>query len=55
MQTEIKDNAIRVVILDVSGIYVQIYNQGYFDAETVTEIQRQYSDTEHWRVLVLDK
>ena len=55
MQTEIKDNAIRVVILDISGIYVQIYNQGYFDAETVKEIQRRYSDTEHWRVLVLDK
>ena len=55
MQTEIKDNAIRVVILDVSGIYAQIYNQGYFDAETVKEIQRQYSDTGHWRVLVLDK
>ena len=55
MQTEIKGNVIRVVILDISGIYVQIYNQGYFDAETVKEIQRQYSDTEHWRVLVLDK
>ena len=55
MQTEIKDDAIRVVILDVSGIYAQIYDQGYFDLETVNEIQRQYSDTEHWRVLVLDK
>lgn len=55
MQAEIKDDAIRVVILDISGIYVQIYDQGYFDLETVKEIQRQYSDTEHWRVLVLDK
>ena len=55
MQTEIKSDAIRVVILDIAGIYVQIYDQGYFDAETVKEIQRQYSDTKHWRVLVLDK
>ena len=54
MQAEIKDNVIRVVILDISGIYVQIYDQGYFDLETVNEIQRQYPDTEHWRVLVLD-
>ena len=55
MQMKIKDDAIRVVILDISGIYAQIYDQGYFDAETVKEIKRRYSDTEHWRVLVLDK
>ena len=55
MQTEIKSDAIRVVILYISGVYIQIHDQGYFDAETVKEIQRQYSDTEHWRVLVLDK
>ena len=55
MQTEIKGNVIRVVILDISGIYVQIYDQGYFDSKTVEEIQMRYSDTKHWRVLVLDK
>ena len=55
MKAEIKDDAIRVVILDISGIYVQIYDQGHFDTETVKEIQMRYSDTEHWRVLVLDK
>ena len=55
MQAEIKDDAIHVVILDISGIYDQIYEQGYFDLETVKEIQIQYSNTEHWRVLVLDK
>ena len=55
MQAEIKDDAIRVVILDISGIYVQIYDQGYFDSKTVEEIQMRYSDIEHWRVLVLDK
>ena len=55
MKAEIKDDAIRVVILDILGIYVQIYDQGYFDSKTVEEIQMRYSDTEHWRVLVLDK
>lgn len=54
MQAEIKDDTIRVVILDISGIYTQIHDQGYFDLETVEEIKRQYSDTKHWRVLVLD-
>lgn len=53
MQAEIKDHAIRIVILDISGIYTQIHDQGYFDFETVEEIHRQYSDTKHWRVLVL--
>lgn len=54
MTKDIKDNIVRVVILDISGVYAQIYNQGYFDKLTVDEIKQQYSDTERWRVLVLD-
>ena len=55
MQTEIKSDAIRVVVLDISGVYIQIHDQGYFDSKIVEEIQMRYSDTKHWRVLVLDK
>ena len=55
MQAKIKDDAIRVVILDISGIYAQIHDQGYFASKTVEEIQMRYSDTKHWRVLVMDK
>lgn len=55
MTIDIKDNIVRVIILDISGIYVQIHNQGYFDSLSVNEIKQQYSDTKHWRVLVLDK
>lgn len=51
---EIKENLVRVVILDISGIYVQIHNQGYFNKGSVKEIEKQYSNAEHWRVLVLD-
>lgn len=54
MIVEIKNNLIRIVILDISGVYVQIHNQGYFDNSSINEIKKQYSDTEHWRVLVLD-
>lgn len=54
MIVNIADDIVRVVVLDVSGIYVQIHNQGYFDRNTIEDIQKQYSDTEHWRVLVLD-
>lgn len=54
MIVNIADDIVRVVVLDVSGIYVQIHNQGYFDRNTIEDIQKQYTDTEHWRVLVLD-
>lgn len=54
MIVNIENNIVRVVILDISGIYVQIHNQGYFDSNTIEDIQQQYSDTEHWRVLILD-
>ena len=55
MTKDIKENMVRVVVLDVSGIYVQIHDQGYFDNLSVDEIKQQYSDTGRWRVLVLDE
>lgn len=54
MNTEIPDNLIQIIILDISGVYAQIHNQGYFEKESLKEIKDQYSDTKHWRVLVLD-
>ena len=54
MTKDIPNYIVRIVILDISGIYVQIHNQGYFDNSSVDEIKRQYSDTGRWRVLVLD-
>ena len=54
MNTIIGDNLVRAIILDISGIYAQIHNQGYFDKENIEEIKEQYSDAKHWRVLVLD-
>ena len=55
MNVDIKENLVHVIILDISGIYAQIHNQGYFDKSSIDEIQKQYSDTERWRVVVLDK
>lgn len=55
MIADISENLIRVVILDISSIYAQIHNQGYFDKSSIDEIKRQYSDTERWRVVVLDE
>lgn len=53
MKQQIADNIIQVVILDISGVYVQIHNQGYFESTTVEEIQKQYADTKHWRIIII--
>ena len=55
MIADISENLVRVIILDISGIYAQIHNQGYFEKESIDEIKQQYSDTQRWRVLVLDE
>ena len=54
MTVNVEDNIVRAVILDISGIYVQIYDQGFFERTSIEEIKQKYSDIEHWRVLVLD-
>lgn len=55
IRTTIKENLVHVIILDISGIYAQIHNQGYFDKSSIDEIKHQYSDTGRWRVVVLDE
>ena len=47
-------NLVQVIILDVSGVYAQIHNQGYFDEVQIEEIKNQYSDKQRWRVVVLE-
>ena len=54
MIADISENLVRVIILDISGIYAQIHNQGYFDKYSIDDIKQQYSDTERWRVVALD-
>lgn len=55
MTTNISNDLIRVIILDISGIYVQIHNQGHFNKESVYKIKQQYADLKLWRVLILDE
>ena len=55
MIADISENLVRVIILDISGVYAQIHNQGYFDKYSIDEIKYQYSDTRRWRVVVLDE
>ena len=55
MIADISENLVRAVILDISGIYAQIHNQGYFDKTSIDEIKQKYSDTKRWRVVALDE
>lgn len=54
MKANIPENLTLVVILDVSGIYAQIYNQGYFDNNAIDAIKQRYSDPTHWQVVVIE-
>lgn len=54
MTANIEDNLVRVIILDISGVYAQIHNQGYFKRISVLDIVEQYNDATKWRVVVLD-
>lgn len=54
MTFDIDENVVLVIILDVSGVYAQIYDQGYYHKNDIKDIQQKYSDAKHWRVLVLD-
>lgn len=53
MNTELNENLVQVIILDISGVYAQIHNQGYFDKSVVEEIKQQYSDEQRWRVVII--
>ena len=53
MIVEMTDNLIHVVILDVSGVYTQIHNDGYFDKVSLCEIEKQYKDKSHWRIVIV--
>ena len=53
MNVDISEDIVRVIVLDISGIYAQIHNQGYFDKSSIDDIKQQYSDTQRWRVIVL--
>lgn len=43
-----------VVILDISGVYAQIYDQGFYKPSDIETIKHTYSDTKHWKVVMVD-
>lgn len=53
MKVEILNNMVQIVILDISGVYAQIHNDGYFSQSEVEQIKEQYSDVHKWKVIEL--
>lgn len=54
MVATIQPYLVHIVILDVSGVYAQIHDQGYFAKYSLDSIFREYNDESHWRVVTLD-
>lgn len=44
MKSDMDNDLTRVVILNVSGVYAYIYDQGYFDKNNVTELKDRFNN-----------
>ena len=53
MITEVKESLTKVIILDISGVYAQIHDQGFYPDSEVWKIKKMYSDRDRWRVIIL--
>ena len=51
---ELNENVVQVIILDISGIYAQIFDQRYVDKNIIDELKEKYSDKQRWRVVIID-
>ena len=55
MNIEIHENMVQVIVLDISGVYAQICDQGYFERTIVDDIKKEFSDKQRWRVVIVDR
>lgn len=53
MELSIHDALFRVIILDISGLYAQIYDEGYYTSEAAEAQKQKFTDSRLWRVLVI--
>lgn len=55
MKAQISNNhCYQTIILDISSLYAKIHDQEYCDEEKLLQMKKRYSDTEHWRIVVVD-
>lgn len=53
MIVEIPGELVHVLILDKTGVYSQIHNEGYFFPIEVEQIKQQYSNNLKWKIVIL--
>ena len=53
MLTSFSDNLCIVVVMDIYGVYVQIYENGYLSMEEARKMSEYYKNKNHWRFLIL--
>ena len=53
MKLQIKSNLIRVVILNISGIYSQIYDEIYCNEMDYNNLLLEFGDSNIYKIIVL--
>lgn len=51
MDVNISDDLVHIVILDISGLYAQIYDQGWYSDEEVDKLKSKYSAESTYMVI----
>lgn len=55
MKIKLTSNKIvQAIILNISGLYAQIHDQKYCNEAELAQVKERYSDTEYWRIVVVD-
>lgn len=53
MELQMKNDLIRVVILSVDGLYSQIYDEIYCDANKYQEILSEFGGSDKYKVVIV--
>lgn len=51
MELQMKSNLLRVIIMDVSGVYAQMYDEIYCDQDRYNEILAEFVCSDKYKVI----
>ena len=54
MKLQLRDDMTHIVIMDVSGLYSQVYDEMFVPEKEVDRIKHTYGDAEKWKVVIID-
>lgn len=53
MVTEISEDLIRVVVLDISGVYTLIYDELYCSKEKYNDVLIKYDKSDKYKIVII--